>query len=467
MAVERTSTPGITGSNGEKIPAAGDGRTDDNNSISNCVGICLAGKHRGGANRSDRPAGTIICYRKSVIDVGGDRSLIEHQTVWLYCRLLSDRQCRDAERKRHLDPVARPKQHRNCARGAGLVGRHIGDADLRMVGESLQRQKELLGPRQQSERAFIILCKDRLTGLREHCSGRYYSGTLRQRFRQSFITVVGSLVDQQKIDRDDFRFQPCNRSDERGEIDAGERVAALLRYDSIVDRDNGQKIRRDSCATNKCSKIDHCRFGAIEKSQVAMGVSKVDSKPPKPGQNEGNHGLEMAVAHSLLYRPRRAINAATRAGGHRFTVKGPAASTSTPSPGPRVTLLLPDLRPTATRPWTTKTEVWFSTASTAQIVPRTAAIACGVMTLNSFLPFGTSSSKALLLSSTESTRPFPSRSRRVYRAPFSTTMVTPALHRIVCVVKVELSAVHPPVADCAPAVAMGGSEHASATKSPG
>ena len=138
-------------------------------------------------------------------------------------------------------------------------------------------------------------------------------------------------------------------------------------------------------ATNKRSKVDHCRFGAIEKSQVAMRVRKIDAKPPKPGQNEGNHGLEMAAAHSLLYCPRRAINAATRAGGHRFTVKGPAASTSTPSPGPRVTLLPPVRRPTATRPWTTKTEVRLSAASTAHFVPRTAAIACGVITLNSFL----------------------------------------------------------------------------------
>src|ERR1700722_9210186 len=300
-----------------------------------------------------------------------------------------------------------------------------------MIGEFIQRQKEFFGHWQQSERTLVIPRKDRLTGFREYRSGCYDGGTLRQRFRQGFIAIVRSLVDEQKIDRNEFRLQPCNRSDNSGEIDASDRVAASLRHDGIVDRDNGQEIRRRSCATNKCSKVGHCGFGATEKSQAAMRVRKIDAKPPQPGQNDGNHGLEMAAAHSLLYCPRRAINAATRAGGHRFTVKGPAASTSTPSPGPRVTLRLPARRPTATRPWTTKTEVWFSAASSAHCVPRTAAIACGVITLNSFLPFGTSSSKALLLSSTESTRPFPSRSRRVYRAPFSTTMVTPPLQRIV------------------------------------
>jgi hypothetical protein len=42
-------------------------------------------------------------------------------------------------------------------------------------------------------------------------------------------------------------------------------------------------------------------------------------------------------------------------------------------------------------------------------------------------------------------------------------MVTPPLQRIVCVVKLELSAEHPELADCAAAVAIGGSAHASAT----
>ena len=32
----------------------------------------------------------------------------------------------------------------------------------------------------------------------------------------------------------------------------------------------------------------------------------------------------MPAAHSLVYCPSRAINAATRALGHRFTVSGPA-----------------------------------------------------------------------------------------------------------------------------------------------
>src|ERR1700692_1997011 len=176
-----------------------------------------------------------------------------------------------------------------------------------MIGEFLQGKKEFLGSRQQSERTLIIARNDRLTGLREYSSGRYGGGTFRERFRQGFIAIVGSLVDQQKIDRNDFWLQPRNRPDDLGEIDAGERVAAFLRPHSIVDRDNGQKIGRHSWATDKRSKVGHCRFGAIEKSQAAMSMRKIDATPPKPGQSQGNHGLEVAAAH---YCPRRAINAA-------------------------------------------------------------------------------------------------------------------------------------------------------------
>ena len=91
---------------GEKIPASGDRRTDDNNSISNSVRSSLAGKHRGSANRSDRPARTVECYRQSMIDVGRNRSFIQYQTIRLDRGLLSDGQGGNAERKRHLDPVA-------------------------------------------------------------------------------------------------------------------------------------------------------------------------------------------------------------------------------------------------------------------------------------------------------------------------------------------------------------------------
>ena len=157
------------------------------------------------------------------------------------------------------------------------------------------------------------------------------------RTRQGFIAVVGSLVDQQKIDRDDFRLQPRDLVDNPGKINPGERVAACQLHGSIVDRDNGQKSPAALLATNKRSKVGHRRFGVIEKLQVTISC-QIDAETPKPRQNEGNQGLEMATAHSL-FTGRVAPSRQTRGReANASRSKGPAASTSTPSPGPRKTL---------------------------------------------------------------------------------------------------------------------------------
>ena len=127
---------------GEKIAAASDSGADDNYSISNRVRSSLAGKHRGGANRSDRLAWTVEGYRQRMIDVGRNRSFTQHQTVHLDYGLFSDSQGGNAKRKRQLNLVACSKQHRDRARGTGSIRRHVDDTDLRMVGEFLQWQQE-------------------------------------------------------------------------------------------------------------------------------------------------------------------------------------------------------------------------------------------------------------------------------------------------------------------------------------
>ncbi len=81
------------------------------------------------------------------------------------------------------------------------------------------------------------------------------------------------------------------------------------------------------------------------------------------------------------YCPSRASNASTRGCGHRLTIRGSApGSTSTPWPGPRTTWPGPAALRTATWPLRTRTDVLASLVSTAHFVPRTAAMACGVVT---------------------------------------------------------------------------------------
>src|SRR6185312_6641794 len=85
-------------------------------------------------------------------------------------------------------------------------------------------------------------------------------------------------------------------------------------------------------------------------------------------------------------------------------------------------------------PLTTNTDVFAPSASTAHLVPRTAAIALPISTSNLARPdcFGTSRSRALLLSSTESTWPSRLRSLSSNFAPLSATIVIAVGQRSVC-----------------------------------
>ena len=120
---------------------------------------------------------------------------------------------------------------------------------------------------------------------------------------------------------------------------------------------------------------------------------------PQSRAEQRNQHMKTSTVHlRVFYCPNLAIRAVTRAGGQRLTIRTPDGSTSTPSPAPSTTLPRPADRATLTRPLTTNTDVFAPSASTAHLVPRTAAIACGVTTSNLARPgfFGTSSSRALL-----------------------------------------------------------------------
>src|SRR3954469_5727843 len=168
---------------------------------------------------------------------------------------------------------------------------------------------------------------------------------------------------------------------------------------------------------------------------MAAGMAEPDRTGPEYRAEQRNQNMKPSTVHlRVFYCPNLAIRAVTRAGGQRLTISSPDGSTSTPSPAPSTTLPRPAGRATLTLPLTTNTDVFAPSASTAHLVPRTAAIACGVTTSNLARPgcFGTSSSSALLLSSTESTWPSRLRSLSSNLAPLSATIVMAAGQCSVC-----------------------------------
>ena len=77
---------------------------------------------------------------------------------------------------------------------------------LRMIGEFLQWQQEFFRPWKPGERILVILARNRLTGFRKYGSGPNDGGMRRERLRKDFVGIIGSLVDQQEIDRNDLRL---------------------------------------------------------------------------------------------------------------------------------------------------------------------------------------------------------------------------------------------------------------------
>ena len=159
MAVEMTSTPGISRSKGvEKKsppPLTVAPRTTIRFRISS-----------GDMSPASTDAALIVrivrsraieCDGQGMIDVGWYRTLTQRQTVWLDHGLLSDGQRGNAERKRQFDHISRTKQHRNGTRRTGLICRHVDDANFGVIGEFLQRQQESLGRWKPGERTLVIL----------------------------------------------------------------------------------------------------------------------------------------------------------------------------------------------------------------------------------------------------------------------------------------------------------------------
>src|SRR6266481_8178854 len=153
----------------------------------------VTGKHRGCTDGSDGLARAIESDRQRMINVGGNRSLAEHHTVRLDSGLLTNRQRCSAERKRYFDPVVCSEQHWNRAWSTTPTGRHIGDADFRMIGKSLERQQKLLGLRQ-ARKQFVLFRRDRLAGLREHSSRRKHARTSHERLFKRFVSIFNDTA---------------------------------------------------------------------------------------------------------------------------------------------------------------------------------------------------------------------------------------------------------------------------------
>ena len=135
--------------------------------------------------------------------------------------------------------------------------------------------------------------------MRKYRGCRNHARTPRQRFRKRLVAIVGSPIDQQQINGDDLRLQSRDRIDNPGKIDARERVTSTLLDHGVVDRDDGDEVRRNPDAASQRSKIGHGGFDAIEKAEMTALVREIHSRPPEAAQEHGNQCLEMSTTHPL------------------------------------------------------------------------------------------------------------------------------------------------------------------------
>jgi hypothetical protein len=132
------------------------------------------------------------------------------------------------------------------------------------------------------------MSRDRLTRLRKYCSSRNHTGPSGQRSFERPVTVVGSSIDQQEINRDNLRLQLRDRVDNSGEVTSRKRITSALLHYGIVYRDNGDDIGWSPRTTGQRSKVCHGGFDAVEKPQMAAFVRVKHGRSPKAADEYRN-----------------------------------------------------------------------------------------------------------------------------------------------------------------------------------
>jgi hypothetical protein len=106
-----------------------------------------------------------------------------------------------------------------------------------------------------------------------------------------------SGIEQQNVQRDDAGLQSSDRIDDRGEIGARQRIAALPGHGIIVDGDDGDQIRRGLFSARDQTKIGQPAFRAVEKWDVTVPVTQSQHDGPERRQHERNQGLDGSCFH--------------------------------------------------------------------------------------------------------------------------------------------------------------------------
>ncbi len=197
--------------------------------------------------------------------------------------------------------------------------------------------------------------------------------------RRAFLRL--SRICQENIEDEGLSTALADLLNDLGKKQAASRCCSLALQGFIVDCDKDDIRRGCDRANNPISKIEQSILQTIQPSVARMQMGNRQMRNPYQGRKDDDSYRKGARSKRWQsQRPKRARSASARAAPHFLTASGSPAVTSVPSPTSNVTVVGSFGRRTFTPPSNTKTDVCSAPASTTYVVPRTVAIACGVLT---------------------------------------------------------------------------------------
>ena len=239
IAVEMTSTPGRTGSNGvgKTSPLPMTVAPITTMRPSTWSRERPSAEHGRGADRLDRSLRAVVADRQALPEIGRYRLFTEHDPLGLENRFRIQCDRRRLQRKRRLDAVAGSEDQGNEARCAGIISRYIDDADRRAFRKAIERQDEAVGGRHARKRSAAIDA-DGLPGFVEHRSASDHAAVAGQRVGQRHVFCFIAGVEKQNIERYRLRRELRDLVDNASKRAAAERIFAFLAHGFVVDGDD-------------------------------------------------------------------------------------------------------------------------------------------------------------------------------------------------------------------------------------
>ncbi|MEY9753585.1 hypothetical protein ABIE73_000980 [Bradyrhizobium yuanmingense] len=86
----------------------------------------------------------------------------------------------------------------------------------------------------------------------------------------------------------------------RGKIGARQWIGAAALHHRVVDRNDGDEIRRTPHAARLRPPIRQRGFEAVQEAQMAVGMRGIDARAPQRGEDECHQDLNASAAHAVL-----------------------------------------------------------------------------------------------------------------------------------------------------------------------